>query len=60
MKILLIVALGSQEDPFIAPPSLALETDPSWHTQNYGVLLPFYGKLRLLSPQVMQLEQHSY
>lgn len=28
MKILLLVALGSQEDAFIAPPSLTLETDP--------------------------------
>lgn len=28
MKILLLVVLGSQEDAFIAPPSLTLETDP--------------------------------
>lgn len=28
MKILLLVALGSQEDASIAPPFLTLETDP--------------------------------
>lgn len=55
MKILLFVALGFQEDAFIAPPSLTLETDPpmAFKPQNCGVLMAFHGKLRPLSPQVI-------
>lgn len=55
MKILLLVALGSQEDVFIAPSSLTLETDPpmAFNPKNCGVLMTFHGKLRPLFPQVI-------